>query len=185
MTQEYLFVGTEHKTKILKYRPSSEQIDREVIALKGTDCWIISYTVDGENEGSAKLLSSVNSYITNNFAPITLTNDCSAYYNKRLFPHINEFERKLRKLLYLKSVINKDDIASENIKDLEGKDLGEIFELLFTDDVFINTVRGKVKSMTGKFTKKQIATTIDSIDENVNWDHLIGKDAVPTLKERQ
>lgn len=183
MTQEYLFVGNEHKTKVQKYKPAPGKIKIETVTLRNTDCWMISYTIDGENEDSANILSAVNNYITENFSPTILTNDSSAYYNKRLFPYVNEFERKLRKLLYLKSAVNKNDAVSENIKNLEEQDLGEIFELLFTDDSFISAVKGMILKKTYKFTKSQIFAQIEAIDENANWDHLIGEVAVPALKE--
>lgn len=68
-------------------------------------------------------------------------NESAAYFNKSLYPYFNEFERKLRKLLYLKSALQHDATASQNIKELESKDLGTIFELLFTDTQFIKDVK--------------------------------------------
>lgn len=183
MTQEYLFVGNQYKTKVQKYKPNPEKIKTEIIYIKNTDCWIASYTVSGENEGSANMLSAVNDYITSNFGPTVLTNDSSAYYNKRLFPNINEFERKLRKLLYLKSAINKDDTSAENIKNLEEQDLGKIFELLFTDERFMQAVRERLRNKTSKFTKSQIVRELESIAEDAIWGHLIGESAVPMLKD--
>lgn len=183
MTQEYLFVGNQYKTKVQKYKPNPEKIKTEIICIKNTDCWIVSYTVAGENESSANILSTVNEYITSNFEPTVLTNDSSAYYNKRLFPNVNEFERKLRKLLYLKSAINKDDTSAENIKNLEEQDLGKIFELLFTDERFMQAVRDRLRNKTGKFTKRQIVRELEAIAENAIWGHLIGESAVPMLKD--
>lgn len=183
MTQEYLFVGNQHKAKVQKYKPNPEKIGTETISIKSTDCWIVSYTAVGENEGNANMLSAVNDYIMSNFAPTVLTNDSSAYYNKRLFLKINEFERKLRKLLYLKSALNKDDVAAENIKNLEERGLGWIFDLLFTDECFMETARKMVREKKGRFSKHQIVRELESITEDVSWNHLVGENAVAMLRE--
>ena len=101
-----------------------------------------------------------------------------------MYPLINEFEHKLRKLLYIKSFLNKDDKTSNNINDLESKNLGQIFELLFTDEQFIKNVRSKVqKEMTWNFPKSEIVEEIEKIPENTVWDQLMGSKAVPSLRE--
>ena len=82
--------------------------------------------------------------IVENFAPTVLINESLAYFNRKLFPYINEFERKLRKFLYLKSAIYTGEKRIENIRDLESKDLGEIFVLLFTDAEFVKASKTKV-----------------------------------------
>lgn len=81
----------------------------------------------------------------NNYKPTVLSDGCSAYYNKFLYPYFNEFECKLRKLLYLKRALSEDKRDSETIKDLESKDLGAIFALLFADRQFNQDVRERVK----------------------------------------
>ena len=181
MIQEYLFSDNSKRDEIKKYTP--EGVHVEISDIKNSDCWTISYSVPHDNEPTAKKLSDVNQYIIETFQPIVLSNESAAYFNKKLFPLANEFERKLRKLLYLKSALNPDDKASQNIKDLEEKDLGKIFELLFADDQFIATVKKKInQEMTWKFTKSELQKIIDTINENTNWDHLIGEEAVPELR---
>lgn len=53
-----------------------------------------------------------------------------------LFPYINKFECKLRCFLYLKSTVSENPENFKNIQNLESKDFGEIYELLFTDANF-------------------------------------------------
>lgn len=179
MIQEYLFSDNSKRTEIEKYTP--KDVDIEITNIKNSDCWIITYSIPHTDEAAAKKLSEINQYIINSFNPIVLSNESAAYFNKRLYPFANKFERKLRKLLYFKSALNPDDKASENIKDLEKKDLGEIFELLFTDIAFIKTVKSKINEKTWQFTKAELYDTINNIGEDTAWNRLIGEDAVPDL----
>ena len=180
MIKEYLFTSDEHRHTVEQYAP--ESCEKDIYDIDNSDCWIVTYSKEGTNESSAKILSSVHSYIVNNFHPTVLSNECSAYYNKALYPHFNEFERKLRKLLYLKSALSRDAKGSALIKDLESKDFGEIFTLLFSDAQFVQGTKALVNNKTWQFTKDEILAAIEAISENTVWDNLIGKDAVPLLR---
>lgn len=180
MIQEYLFIDDTNKEEIEAYKP--DRVTTESYSIDNSNCWIVSYSVVGENENGAKLLSDVNEYIVEKFSPTVLSNGSSAYFNRMLFPCINEFERKLRKLLYLKSALNKGDKVVENISELESKDLGEIFTLMFTDDNFIKSVRTTVNDKTWAFTKDEIVKSLNNIVENTKWDSLIGTDSVSELR---
>lgn len=180
MIQEYLFVGDEHKAEIEKY--TYKTVKSEIYDIENSDCWIATFSLDGENEKSANTLSVVHEYVMSHFSPTVLSNGCSAYYNKALYPHFNEFERKLRKLLYLKSALSKDKKDSETIKDLESKDFGEIFTLLFSDAQFVQNVKKSVNDKTWQFTKDEILAVLQHISENTLWDKLIGENSVPSLR---
>lgn len=182
MIQEYLFIDNEKRSEVEEYRP--EKVTAETQGIENTECWIATYFVPGENEEGANLLSKVNEYIMSNYQPTVLSNGCAAYYNKSLFPFINEFERKLRKLLYLKSALNKGDEAAANIRDLESKDLGEIFALLFADAQFVKDVKTIVNSKTWQFTRQELLSVIEGLSENTIWDKLIGEASVPALREK-
>ena len=181
MIQEYLFIDAKNRAAIEEYQP--EKVAAEMHDIENTECWIATYSVPGENEEGANLLSKVNEYIISNYQPTVLSNGCAAYYNKVLFPFINEFERKLRKLLYLKSALNKGDEAAANIRDLESKDLGEIFTLLFADVQFVKDVKTIVNNKTWQFTRQELLSEIAKLSENTSWDKLIGVASVPALRE--
>ena len=180
MIQEYLFINDTYKAEIENYKP--DKVTIEFYNIENSDCWIASYSMVGDNETGAKILSEVNEYIVNKFSPTVLSNGSSAYFNRMLFPCINEFERKLRKLLYLKSALNKGDKAVENISGLESKDLGDIFTLMFTDENFIKSVKTTVNDKTWAFTKDEIIKSLNEIVENTRWNRLIGPSAVSELK---
>ena len=104
--------------------------------------WIISFSTVADDEKAARILSDVHHEITCHKDVIVLTNDSSAYFNRQLFPMINGFERLLRKLLYLTGNVKGDARTREHLKDLESKDLGTIFRLLFNGVMIWNGLVG-------------------------------------------
>ena len=182
MTQEYLFSDKSKKAEIEKYTPNDVNI--EITDIQNSDCWIISYSTSHDSRTAAKKLSEIDGYIVQVFQPTVLANESAAYFNRTLYPLANEFERKLRKLLYLKSALNPSEKSFENIKDLESKKLGEIFQLLFTDNTFVKRIRTRINSeMTWPFTKAELHNAINEIQEDTVWEHLVGAEAVPKLWE--
>lgn len=138
------------------------------------------------NEHAAKKLSDINNLIIREIAPIILTNGSAAYFNKMLYPFVNDFERKLRKLLYSASVIKPEEDKNNNISNLEEKDFGTIFDLLFWDLNF----RDKTKSFVNANNKNSIKWTgyssdlykyLDNTKEDLLWDRLLFN-KVPTLR---
>lgn len=180
MKQEYLFVDDKYKSEIEQY--THKIVAKEILNIDGSDCWIATFFLKGENENTANILSEVNEYIIEHFSPTVLSSGCSAYYNKALYPFFNEFERKLRKLLYLKTALSKSEKDIETIKNVEKKDLGEIFEILFADKQFVTNVRKAINEKTWQFTKNEVLTTLQNIPEQTFWDDTIGADIVPLLK---
>ena len=178
--QEYLFVEDTHKAEVESYKP--ENVRCSIQNIEDSSCWIAVYETSGENLPSAKILSKTNDYIMSKFNPTILTNESAAYFNKSLYPYFNEFERKLRKLLYLKSALQHDATASQNIKELESKDLGTIFELLFTDTQFIKDVKKSINEKSWQFTRDEIINTINQLSESTLWDSLIGHETISILR---
>lgn len=180
MIQEYLFVGEDHKQEVEQY--SYKSIKFAIHDIDNSDCWIATFSSAGENEKSANILSTVHEHIVSNFHPTVVGNGCSAYYNKVLYPYFNEFERKLRKLLYIKSALSEKVENTELINDLESKDLGEIFTILFSDEKFVNSAKKSINDRTWKFTKTEILAALQEIPESTFWDKVIGEDAVSSLR---
>ena len=183
MIQEYLFITDEYKDEI-KDSAIDETVKKEIITIQNSSCWMLYLYADGENEQVARKLDLINSQICEKFRPTVLSNGCSAYFNKSLFPIVNEFERKLRKLLYLASALQEDNETNEVIKNIESKDLGKIFEGLFTDADFVKKVKEKVNQKTWQYTRKEILRNINELDENTLWDKLLGVECVETLREK-
>ena len=118
------------------------------------------------------------------YKPTVLTNECSAYFNKALYPTVNEFERKLRKLLYLASSLRGDEKSQNVIVRLEEQDLGTIFEMLFSDAIFVKKAKETVtKTLSWQFTRAELLDALNKLDENKLWTVLLGDDCAKTLCE--
>lgn len=181
MQQEYLLLEKNEKDSITTYSPEGVKI--QLFPLRNENCWTIRFSIEGENEDTSRKLSNIHDFVTSNYHVITLESGCSAYYTKKLYPLVSRFEFFLRKLLYITSINHKDNSATNNISNLESKDFGEIFSMLFVDIDFMTKTKDEIKK-TNKdtFSKKEIILLIESFDENTLWDTLLGKEAVPTLR---
>lgn len=182
MLQEYLFTSDQHKADIETVE-FVEKVKKSLRRMENSACWILVLEVKGESEDAAKLLDPINTQICEKYAPTVLTNECSCYFNKSLFPIINEFERKLRKLLYLASALQDDSNDREVISNLETEELGKLFETLFSDSEFVKSAKEAINRKTWKFTKKEVLDAIRNIDEHTCWDALLGPTCVKTLRE--
>ena len=183
MIQEYLFTTDEHKAEIERF-VVTDKIQKEIRNIENSSCWTLCLSINSESEEAAKLLDSLNTKIYERYKPTVLSNECSAYFNKSLFPIVNEFERKLRKLLYLASALQGDNDAHKVIIDLESKDLGEIFVALFCDSNFVKCVKEKINQKTWQFTRDELLALIKELNENTLWNELLGRDCVKTLRKR-
>ena len=96
------------KDKINKLNVKNKSLSFDVNIIDNTDLRYITINIEGENQDNAKFLSTVNDVILEDDDLIVVSNEASEYFNKRLFPLVNEFERKLRKLLYLATIDNPD-----------------------------------------------------------------------------
>ena len=72
---------------------------------------------------------------------------------------------------------------SKNITELEKKDLGQIFELLFIDKDFVDQVRKKIRNeISWPFAKDEITRIIQGINESTIWDRIVGENSVAALR---
>lgn len=183
MTLEYLLSDLNDKEIIESLAPEGCSVSVHT-TVRGK-CTYIRITHDGNGEATAKKLSGLNDQIVSRCKVLTLTNECAKYFTGRLYPLVSDFECKLRKLLYLASADNPDNPVNKNIKGLEAKDFGELFEILFVDIDFFNAVKAGIKNRDKKeFTKADVLSYIDSFEENTNWDKLLSKSAAPTFRRR-
>ena len=177
MLLEYL-INKENKDQVLAvvtdYSPTCSKLNDEYN--------ILSVVIDGNSEPSAKKASDLNDKILP-FEPIILTNSSAEYFNVKLYPLINRFERKLRKLLYAASTLQKDQ--SNAITDLEKKDFGEIFSLLFRDADYQKRVKAYVnggKDPGWNGFSSELLQHLKTEKEDLLWDKLL-PEQVPTLRK--
>ena len=181
MIQEYLFTSDKYKDDI-EDLVVPEKVTKEVVAIENSECWTLSISVAGEGKNAAKMLGPLNRQVCDKYKPTILTNECSAYFNKALYPIVNEFERKLRKLLYLASALNGDEDSQKVIVRLEERELGKIFEILFSDEAFVKKAKETVnRTLSWQFTRLELLDAINKLDEKKLWTILLGDDCAKTL----
>lgn len=188
MIDEYLFLDKEHREIVATYQPDGIKV--RICNIKNTPLWTATYSVSNKNEESAKMLSDVHAFLIQ-YSPIVLSCESAAYYNKKLFPLINDLERKLRELLYLAVSISDDKTAQSILINLEEKDFGEIFDLLFIDLNFIAVLKSNVNATKegeffgkSRYTKNEIQEYLNGLKEDAVWDRILGKNVAPTLRKR-
>lgn len=183
MRLEYLFVDRKDREEIEINLSPTNSVSKSIYDIENADCWILTLETQETSAHDADLLSELRDHIVEKYMPVEITNDCSAYYNQVLFPLFNDFERQLRTLLYLKSALNQTEGNETIIRNLEEQDLGSIFEMLFTDEDFINSAKQQINEKSWKYTKEEILQILNEIPENTMWNQLIGANCVPTLRK--
>ncbi len=188
MINEYLFLSDEHRALVEAYKP--ETVTVKLSDVENRTLWIAAYSLPNRNEDSARKLSEVHKTIMQ-YSPLVLSCGSSGYYNRILFPLVNELERKLRKLLYLATSISDNGKANSSIKQLEKKDFGQIFDLLFTDQNFIQNMKKRINAETksefagrSSYSKGEIKSYLDSLVEHTLWDTILSEKDVPALRSR-
>lgn len=156
MVLEYLFFDKNKRQNVEAYNHELETSDTGngknssvQITYKDFDeleCWIVKYERNGNNETTAKQSSEISTYICQEFSPTILTDESSEYFNKSLYPLVNKFERLLRKFLYLKVSQCDEQKFRSVISDIDQKDFGEIYTILFIDNNFRVAARDKIKN---------------------------------------
>lgn len=182
MIQEYLFLSDEKLEEVKKYHV--QDAITECKQIKDTNCWIVSITIKGDSLPVAKALSEANDHILSSYKPIVITSGCASYFTKRLYPLAADFERGLRKLLYLKSAISNSQEAQIHITDLESKNLDAIRKLLFYDLHFIKEVQKEVNAKANLYEKDEIIKLIETIDEKSVWTVLFPDNPPKQLKQQ-
>src|SRR5699024_7784762 len=86
----------------------------------------------------------------------------------------------LRKLLYLKVSLCNEEKLKSTIRDIEKKDFGDIYNILFVDNDFRSAAREKIKKLN---TRSEMYEAIDSRSEKTAWDILIGNSVLAIIKD--
>ena len=160
------------KKKMIKYNQK---------IIPNTELLYFCIEIVGDNKDNARILSEINDILLEDDEIIVVSNEASEYFNKTLFPLINAFERKLRKLLYLATADNTN--YKDKIQMLEKKDFGTIFGMLFVDEKFTQDTLKWMNSNKHLMSKEEILKYIKDHDEESLWSELFSKSDDDILKE--
>ncbi len=190
MILEYLFFDKEQRQKVESFNQSLGESKADngkapsfQITYKdfdGLECWIVKYEGKGDNETIAKQGAEISDRICEEFSPTILTDESSEYFNKSLYPLVNKFERLLRKFLYLKVSRCDEEKFRKVITDIDQKDFGDIYAILFVDSDFRTAARKKINQIN---TRAEMVKAIDALQENTAWHILVGDTVLSIIKE--
>ena len=184
MKLEYLI----HKEKLSICNSKIDTVNKKKKMVKynqkiipNTELQYFCVEIIGDNKDNARILSDINDVILEDDEIIVVSNEASEYFNKTLFPLINAFERKLRKLLYLATADNIN--YKDKIQMLEKKDLGKIFGILFVDEKFSQDILKWMNSNKHLMSKDEILKYIKNHNEEALWSKIFSKSDDDILKE--
>lgn len=187
MVLEYLFLNKDKRENVEKYnntindevKSENQKVDFTYQEIDKTDNWVLKYELQGENERSAKRLSDIDTEIKKEFSPYIIINESSRYFNRKLYPLVNEFERQFRKFIFLKTAISGNDEIWKQVQKIDQIDFGGIYQLIFIDGDFIKNAK---KAIDGK-TKEDILKQIESLDEKTIWSSITTESELKIIKD--
>lgn len=163
--------------KVIEKIREKYQSDVTIKKLEETNFSIIEFNECQDNEDNAKELSRIADESEKEFPSLQLIeNESSEFFNKELYPLFNEFERRLRKVLYLAKAIGSNQNCNyKGIDSLEKKNFSYIYNILFIDNNFVSECNSKFKSLNKSFSKEQFQKTFSFVadyKEDTNWSKL-------------
>lgn len=138
---------------------------------------IFSFSKSGDNETTAKKLDEIKKTVFQSLDPNSLfviTDGVSSYFCQRLYPQMANFERGLRKVLYIASIKSKDEKVIAICKQIEQQEFAPIYQMLFSDSDYVTEARKIVNSKTPELSKHDIIKQLNEISESTLWDKLFG-----------
>ena len=150
------------------------------------DMHIVTISVNSDSLDVARTLSEIRDDVLSECddSVLMLEDGPSEKFERTLFELIATFERRFRELLIVRICNEKGSLDDKLIGELEKKNLGELFEIVFTDQEFNNKVKSVVNDKKSRrFEKKDLAKTIGQMEENTLWSQYFNDDWLSTVAE--
>lgn len=144
--------------------------------IRKDNIFIFYFERKGENEESAKALSTINialCKVLDKNKYYKLNDEAGEYFNKILYPLCNKYERLLRQVLCLSSMSKQETKALKKCRVLESLDLGEIYNYFFTDEEFSNKIKSVLQ--TRNLTHKDCVQYLFQPEKTL-WEKLFNKE---------
>lgn len=136
---------------------------------------IFSFQKNGENEETAQVLDTIKNSVVESLLPeklFIITDEVSLYFSQRLYPQLANFERGLRKVLYIASLKSNDENVIKQCKTIEDLEFSRIYQMLFSDDKYVVEAKKIVNSNSPAYSKHDILKQLNNISESNLWDKL-------------
>ena len=136
---------------------------------------MFSFYKHGENKNTAKALDEIKANISKKLDSENLfiiTDDVSNYFCQRLYPQLANFERNLRKIIYIASIKSKDEKALALCKEIENLEFAKIYQILFSDEKYVVEAKKIVNSNSPAFSKQDMIKRLNQLTESNLWNKL-------------
>lgn len=133
---------------------------------------LFSFSKSGDNETTAKKLDEIKNAVCESLEQDNLfiiTDEVASYYCYRLYPLMANFERGLRKVLYITSIKSKDEKVIALCKEIEQQEFAKIYQMLFSDTAYVTQAKEIVNSKSLQLSKHDILKQLSNIEESTLW----------------
>ncbi len=149
---------------------------------EGGDLFFVSYSIDGNTIGNARVLASLRDKLPLNKDVRVLRDEASGKFCELLYPHFCRFEKGLREAITVATCAEQGNFDEKRVVELEEKlTLETLYMALFVDSKFVKEARNLTKS---SFTRDQLIEMLGSLDESLLWNVLFSIDDMPTFRDR-
>lgn len=173
----YLAFSEEKRDRLLdETLPDSVRREwKKTFRVRGRESFLIEFRTQGTGVAMAKALGAVRDTLPSAKGVHILEDDASQLFAKRLFPRLAEYERELRRTLFLALDLGESDETDGNelLKIIERESLSRLGNKLFTDDRFVKAVKERACERR-PFSKEEITRLVESTEEKAPWDILFG-----------
>lgn len=177
MKIEFLYKDDEYKSIIDGIKSDLKLEEQEVtytpVVQAGLN--IFSFEKNRENEETAKTFDGIKKSVLEVLSSeklFIITDGVSSYFCQRLYPEIANFERGLRKVLYIASLKSNDLDIIKQCKDIEKLEFAQIYQMLFSDENYVKKARIIVNSNSPAYSKQDILKKLNDVSESTIWDKL-------------
>lgn len=142
---------------------------------------IFTYSTKTDNINDARAISELKEKLNNGSHITIIRDESSSYFNKKLYPLINDFEIKLRSYIYIKNALAEEKLIDDKLK-LDQKTLGQLIDLLFFDCNLYILIGDLIKNK--HITKDELLSRINDFEENTLWNKLDVNNELIIVKEK-
>ena len=150
---------------------------------EGGNLFFIHFSMDGNTLANARVLVKFRDILPNSGNVRILRDEASAKFCELLYPHFCRFEKSLREAITIATCAVQGNFDDKRVVEMEEQFILEaLYEVLFFDSKFVREAKNYARNKT--FTREQLKTALDALEEQILWNILFSDDDMPTFRER-
>ena len=184
MKISFLIRGKDLKDSYAKAElPSAVKRTIGTYASEGGNLYFATFSIERNTIADARVLAALRDSLPTCDNSRILHDEASAKFCELLYPHFCRFEKGLREAITVATCAVQCNFDDERVVELEEKlTLEKLYTVLFVDSRFIKEARNLAK---GDFTREDLLSKLESLDETLLWDVLFDANDMPTFRKRR